>query len=258
MKITVGHDAEVFLQDRSGNVVPAIGLIGGTKEEPRPIENGALLEDNVMAEMNIKPCTDREEFNNITKNVTDQLRRLIRPHGLSVSHSTVAEFSRAQLSHPQAAQFGCLPDYDAWDICINPTIDLSDSTKRFAAGHIHIGVPYHDDPEALCRLVTRLDNTLGVGMRLLFGKSERAQFYGRWGAHRPTAYGVEYRVPDNSWLFKPATRRWVFDVVENVASQGPKLAPSYDRQTLIDHEDSKEHLKHFYSNSCGIKLPKVA
>jgi len=259
--ITVGHDAELFLQDGKGGFVPAIGLVGGTKEKPFKVDQGAFQEDNVMAELNVDPATTREEFSDRTKYVMDQLRKHIRPHGLSLSKESAAEFTTEQLDDPQANMFGCLPDYDAWDICENPLIDLSGQNKRYAGGHIHIGVPFTNDGMAICRFVQRLDMTIGIGMQLLFGESERSKTYGRWGAHRPTAYGVEYRVPDNSWLFKPSYRRWVFDVVEEMALQSDR-PPQYTLRNLTDVNklnsgDKRENLRHFYTHTTRIKLPKV-
>ena len=88
-EITVGHDAEMFLQNSKGIHVPAIGLVGGTKEKPHKVNEGAFQEDNVMAELNVDPATDRDEFSNRTKLVMDQLRAHVRPHGLSISKESM-------------------------------------------------------------------------------------------------------------------------------------------------------------------------
>jgi len=257
--ITIGHDAEVFLKTRSKGVFKSgEGIVGGTKENPHKINYGALQEDNVMAELNIDPATDRDMFSNNTKMVMDQLRAIIKPHNLVIHKGSDAEFLPEDLQSDQAKMFGCLPDYDAWDICENPIVDLSGGNTRFAGGHIHIGVDYYDDPMALCRLVRRLDCTLGVGMVAMFGKSPRHETYGKWGAHRPTAYGVEYRVPDNSWLFKPAHRRWVFDVVEAVAHPARiNHEPEYTRDTLIKCSSSQKDMKSIYNDSGPVALPEV-
>ncbi len=256
--ITVGHDAEVFLKTRAGVFVSAEGLVGGTKEKPRPINKGALQEDNVMAELNIEPAIDRDEFSSNTKTVMDGLRTIIKPHKLVIHQGTSAEFKDEELSTNQARTFGCLPDYDAWDVCENPIVDLTDSNMRFAGGHIHIGVDYHDDAMAMVRLVRRLDLTLGVGMRLLFGTSPRQLTYGKWGAHRPTAYGVEYRVPDNNWLFKPSHRRWVFDIVHQMAHSAYRTQiDSVTRDDLIALGDDKDNLHDMYRNHSPVNLPAV-
>ncbi|MDP6584704.1 MAG: hypothetical protein QF535_08590, partial [Anaerolineales bacterium] len=70
---SIGADPEVFLADtRTGGVFPVCGLIAGTKEKPLALpdrkkyqgsQTGYFMqEDNVMAEFNIPPVTNAEEF----------------------------------------------------------------------------------------------------------------------------------------------------------------------------------------------------
>ena len=75
--VTVGHDAELFLYDENDNAIPSIGLVGGSKECPRPVNGGAVQEDNVMAELNIEPCTTAKQFVNRTNDVMESLTFII-------------------------------------------------------------------------------------------------------------------------------------------------------------------------------------
>ncbi len=44
----IGCDPEVFITDEKGEIISGIGLIGGTKEDPRGVNCGAVQEDNVL------------------------------------------------------------------------------------------------------------------------------------------------------------------------------------------------------------------
>ena len=56
MAIFFGCDPEFFLKDKTGKFISAIGLVGGSKEEPKAIGNGCFVqEDNVAVEFNIPP-----------------------------------------------------------------------------------------------------------------------------------------------------------------------------------------------------------
>ena len=76
-KFTVGHDAELFLYDENDNAIPSVGLVGGSKSCPREVKGGAVQEDNVMAELNIKPCTTSTLFVSRTNEVIDALTTIL-------------------------------------------------------------------------------------------------------------------------------------------------------------------------------------
>src|SRR5579864_1061172 len=60
----LGCDPECFLADNTGKFISSIGLIGGSKDQPRPIddEGNAVQEDNVTVEFNTPPCHDSKSF----------------------------------------------------------------------------------------------------------------------------------------------------------------------------------------------------
>ena len=49
MTILIGTDPEAFVVRADGTVDISVGKIGGSKEEPRPVDGGAVQEDNVLA-----------------------------------------------------------------------------------------------------------------------------------------------------------------------------------------------------------------
>ena len=56
MKFTIGCDPELFIKKKYGGYKSAVGLIGGSKWAPKPIDEvgHAILEDNVALEFNAK------------------------------------------------------------------------------------------------------------------------------------------------------------------------------------------------------------
>ena len=61
-RFTIGADPELLLLTATGLPKSAIGLIGGTKQNPKPFGIGHVQEDNVMVEFNIPPANNRHEF----------------------------------------------------------------------------------------------------------------------------------------------------------------------------------------------------
>jgi len=95
--ITIGCDPEVFIQDEKGVIIPAVGLIGGTKEEPIKVLNGALQEDNVLGEFNTDPAISYGMFRDNIRTVMSQLENKVAPHKLKVlsSHRFTKEVLQA-------------------------------------------------------------------------------------------------------------------------------------------------------------------
>lgn len=214
--ITLGADPEFFLRDvRTGSVVPAIGLLGGTKDKPVQIPGAppgfTMQEDNVMVEFNIPPCTDEYTFADHIRTalnyldehvatVTDRrLERDIRPSRL---------FAHTSLMHSQARQFGCSPDFNAYrsgadfEPLLPTALEEEDGAWRFAGGHVHVG--YHEviDYDIPHFVVAHfMDLFLGASMvEYEREQGKRGELYGLPGRFRPTSYGIEYRSLSNIWV----------------------------------------------------------
>ena len=215
--ITFGADPELFITNESGVAIPAVGLIGGTKDKPRMVGEYGLQEDNVMAEYTVPPAANIPQ---LIERAQLGLRTTIRAArekvpGAGYLRSPVAMFDHGVLlaAGPQAAQFGCSPDFDAYangaahprvspDVLVRGT-----SALRFAGGHIHLGYKdlCPDVPEFVVAMVC--DITIGLTLVSYHEcQSERRALYGKAGRYRPTPYGVEYRVPSNAWLYDPEVR----------------------------------------------------
>ena len=69
-RVTIGADPEVFVKDiMSQTILSAIDRVGGSKDYPRPVTNGFVQEDNILAEFNINPAENKNQFVNGIKSV---------------------------------------------------------------------------------------------------------------------------------------------------------------------------------------------
>jgi hypothetical protein len=222
---TIGADPEFFLRDtRTGTVVPAIGLIGGTKEKPVPIpglgKGYAMQEDNVMVEFNIPPVNSARRLHIAIVTAIRALDEHIAGIGggrLERDNAASRLFSASALTHPQAMTFGCSPDFDAYTggqkFAAVQTEHLNDAggAWRFAGGHVHLGyreaLPF-DLPEFV--MAQFMDLWVGADtVAVESAQGKRKEFYGLPGRFRPTPYGLEYRSLSNLWIHNS---EWTFSV----------------------------------------------
>jgi hypothetical protein len=245
----MGADPEVFVKSReTGAIVSSIGLIGGTKANPRPAGKGFLQEDNVLAEFNIQPCITRDSF---VENVTQQMRALdlvLRESGntihLASSHTFELEYLKRQ--GMKALKFGCNPSFNAYTGEENPSPSGELSGFRTASGHLHLGIhAYTGDHRMAFELVKSMDIHLGLPSVALDDDRERRKLYGQAGACRLKEYGVEYMTLSNFWLSSQALKEWVY--IQSVKAAGlvedvPKLhtiIPAVEIQRIINEYDVK-------------------
>lgn len=208
--ITIGADPELFLKSKAtGGYVAACGLVGGTKEKPRKIDKKghAVQEDNVMVEYNIPPCRTVQKWLQSHNHVMLYLKQTLPLYDLVVEAS--AEFPADQLVNPQAAVFGCDPDYDAWNMRVNLPPNAK-TNIRTCGGHIHVGYKNPDINNQVA-LVRALDYFVGLPSVVLDPDKVRKSRYGKAGAFRPKEYGAEYRVASNFWLKNPQLIQWAYE-----------------------------------------------
>lgn len=206
--VTIGADPEVFVLDDSGEIGSAIGRIGGSKENPIPLDGGgAIQEDNVLAEFNIDPATTAKGFIYNIKSVMNQLEEVVGPLVIKSSH----EYLKSVLMEygEQALTFGCDPDVCAWTGKTNQSPNPY-TTLRTAGGHLHIG--YEDHNEDLNISIAKMcDIFLGVPSVLMDNDGLRRKLYGYAGSMRHKPYGVEYRSLSNFWLRSDKYMDWAFN-----------------------------------------------
>lgn len=218
VNLTLGADPEVFAS-RLGKLFSAHGLVQGTKENPFPVDKGAIQVDGMALEFNIDPSNSCDEFVTNILTVMKELKKRL-PVDVTLAVVPTAEFGKEYIdTQPEIAkELGCSADLNAYTGLAN-TKPNADVPFRTAAGHVHIGWTEHQDIHdeghfALCCDLTQvLDLYLGVPSVLLDPDTKRRSLYGAAGAFRCKEYGLEYRVLSNFWLKSKATIEWVYKQV---------------------------------------------
>ena len=219
-KIMMGTDPEFFLRRLIDNkLISAVPFIAGGKHDPIKLEKsgGSLQHDNVAVEFSTVPADSPETFVNILRaTLQETISKLPEGHELFAAASAV--FDDNQLTTPEALEFGCTPDYCAWEIKENDSPAHPNPRFRSCGGHIHIGCLdlegnlTHEDAKFLLEfegklnMIKGMDLFLGIISTVLDSSPEaieRKKLYGKAGCHRATPYGVEYRALSNFWTKSP-------------------------------------------------------
>lgn len=274
--LQVGADIEVFLLNAAGTAIPSTGLIGGTKDAPRPLksipnwkEGYAVQEDNVALEYNIPPASDGYALVYHVLRAQEAITQEIAEKGLRMAPVSSMRFTKAQLDHPQAQKAGCEPDYCVWDRKRNDPVDL-DAEIRGAGAHVHVSFLVDGKkpkfPECLVEgecLTMAMDIMLGVASMKIDKDTDRRRFYGRAGAFRPKPYGIEYRVLGPWWTTQPKYIAWVFQQVQAAVNNVNAWGGDAHNQLLKFKElteqainDSNEKAWLNLSHNFNIQLPK--
>lgn len=212
MKFTIGADPELFIK-QYGKYKSAVGLIGGSKWKPLPIDEvgHAILEDNVALEFNIAPAESRQAFAASIHKVLQHFRSILP--GYELDKASAVSFPEEELQTPQAQEFGCEPDFNAWNKGkTNPKPEAEDENLRSCGGHIHVGSEIAQaEPLAV---IQAMDLFLGVPSVSMDTGELRKQLYGKAGCFRKKEYGVEYRTLSNFWIFDDALINWAYEGTE--------------------------------------------
>jgi hypothetical protein len=221
--ILIGTDPEVFLRSKStGRMISAHGQFPGTKDEPFPLDRGALQVDGHALEFNTDPVGSENEFLHVVNHVFNQVKGFVHETNSDweVVLEPVARFDSEYFDTlpDESKVLGCTPDFSAVTGKQLDAPDISKQPLRTGSGHIHIGWTQFDDAfdEAEFRKRLVLANRITPYLLKTAEKWENAdstirrQYYGREGAFRPKHYGVELRALDNLWLKDDASILEVF------------------------------------------------
>jgi len=225
-KFTFGTDPEFFGKEKeSGKYKCMIPFLSGTKHEPEILPSGAGLQrDNVALEFASNPVTNEIDLvNDLRKAFTEIVAKI--PKHIEIVAESSANFDEKELVHPEAREFGCSPDYDAYVPKINPPASCDDPTFRSCGAHIHLGYVKGSGNDFLLdgmgkvNTVLAMDAIIGI-VSVVLDNSEasikRRQLYGKAGCHRPTNYGVEYRTLSNYWMKSPELAMLMYRLSEDV------------------------------------------
>jgi hypothetical protein len=231
-KIMIGTDPEYFMINKtSKKLVSAIPFIKGGKHDPIKLPSGSSLQsDNVAVEFATPPASGGEDFINKLRVALTETYKSI-PKGYDLIASPSAKFDPEELKDPKACEFGCMPDYCAWEMKVNEPPMHEDATFRSCGGHIHVGCLNEDgelidestsfllEIEGKVKMVKGMDLFHGIISTVLDNSPEsieRRTLYGKAGCHRPTEYGVEYRALSNYWTKTPYSSMLMSSLTDDV------------------------------------------
>lgn len=245
--ITIGADPELFIvNEKTGKVVSSVGLIPGEKGNPYVADDmptGFGLEtDNILAEFNIPPVTDRDSFINNIEYMKDYIRKFVKEKNpdLGILCKASMTVDKSELQSKQAKEFGCDPDYNVYTEDVNPKPkNAGKTTLRSSGFHIHIGYDNHNIDESL-KLVKYLDAYLGLPSLMLDDDKKRRSLYGRAGCFRLTPYGLEYRTLSSAMMEDSISLNFVWLQLQKaiLACNRNKEIPSpEDVQKAINESD---------------------
>jgi hypothetical protein len=259
-KFTIGCDPEFFLREKdSGNIVSAVGIIGGTKDVPKKITDiCSVHEDNVALEITVPPSNSKVEFvNTVEQAVKDAVKLIKSKYSLAIISSN--EFPISELQSKGAKEFGCSSDYDAFDDSVNIPPSPENTNYRSCGGHIHIGHDKVKDKDYNKHLVLLLDILLGLPSLFLDEDSKRRTLYGKASCYRFKDFGIEYRVLSNFWTKNSDLIGWVYDSVAlalEYNERGVSLSDSVYEKTRIAINTNDKKLAKEIMDSLLIKIPE--
>ncbi len=246
---SVGTDPELFLRSKeTGDMVPSFYYIEGDKWNPQAIgeKDGFNIQcDNVMVEFGVPPSKTAEEFVSNNKFVLDYLEeKICKPNNLELVIFPTANFKPNELVSERAVAFGCSPDYNVYKNNEENTVGRpEDRTLRCAGMHLHIG--YDNFTTEVSNLIIRaMDLFLSVPLILFEPDHLRKSMYGKAGAFRPQAWGVEYRVTSNYILSTPELQAWAFnqtiraiEFINENHENLPRILKGNSLETIINNKN---------------------
>ena len=203
--ISLGADPELFIVNtKTDQVVSAVGMIPGEKGNPytEGLPEGFGLEtDNILAEFNIPPVYDKNDFiENIVymKNYIDRFVKKINPD-LGIKCVASQLVPESELQSKQAKEFGCSVDYNAYTKKANPKPNGNATNLRSAGLHLHFGYNNPNIDQSLL-LIKYFDLCIGIPSILKDHDTKRRSLYGKAGCFRLKKYGFEYRVLSSAMM----------------------------------------------------------
>ena len=267
--ILIGADPELFVT-RDGEMVPAVGMVPGTKANPHPVNGGTVQVDGLALEIGIKPAEDERRFSRRIVDVMNQMLHML-PENTAFSEASSATFAARYWDNltEDDKQLGCEPDFNAYTLAENPPPENLEKF-RVAGGHVHVGWTRDADIEdpahfqACARVARNMDLYLGVPS-ILEDQSGAARriMYGAAGAFRPKPYGLEYRSLSNYWIFSSVLREAVFKrahtTIHNLLTYKLDLCETIGQyngmpmgQHIINNFDTAKAYEFVHNNQIGV------
>jgi len=210
LSLLFGTEAEFFLQDSEGKIVPASRYIPGTKAQPHRLVNGVCHPDGLSLEVGCPPAdTPEGMLANLFKVIQEVTDLYLTPNGITISNRMEVRVSDVEGATVEDLEFGCGTEYDRNqpDLMYKQRDLVASRDKRYSGFHIHLGYTEGQEDNYFsysdsCDLVRALDHL--VERHSLHTTAARSQQYGGMGAFRVKPYGIEYRCMDCSVIVNPS------------------------------------------------------
>ena len=212
---TIGSDPELFLiNKKTKKVVSAIDKIPGSKEAPhtKGLPKGfGLQTDNILAEFNIPPVTNVDNFVECIEFMKNYIRDIAKgfDENYDIACQASAKVPVKELKHPQAKEFGCDPDFCVYTEGPNEVSPAARTNLRSAGFHLHVGYEGHNIDTSLTML-KYVDAFVGLPSILYDTDAERRKLYGKAGCFRLQPYGFEYRTLSSYWIGNESRLKFIW------------------------------------------------
>lgn len=249
--ITLGSDPELHIFDQQKRrIVSAIPVVQKDKNSPIHLGDGIhTYADNVLIEATFPPATEKKEFIGRFKNAFSKMQNFLGDRYRLVPKAAHT-YHKDELKDNRAWEIGCSPNFDAYSVSINESTPFK-TGLRTGSCHIHVGNEKLQDFDTRISTIKLLDVFLGCAS-VLFDRDKtskaRRQYYGTASEHRPTSFGLEYRVLSPFVLNSPETIDLTVDLVNHTLTHVFKNTIN-DVLQLVKPEDVRAAI-----NTCNRKL----
>jgi len=227
VKIAIGCDPELFVFDTTlFRIVPAVGLVQGTKEKPFKLSKGTVQLDGTLIEIGTDPAYTEDDFVHNLKVTLEEVQQILdsKQEGrYKLLCGALAGYNRDDLKGIPKSVFnvGCEPQYHIQQnegSCTPYSLrqmrgpEVISPEEVPAGGHIHIGFTSGRN----CSDQGHLRDCLEVSRSIigtLLNSPERQRawlLFGGGRAIRVKPYGFEYRNPSAYWLHSEESVRLIF------------------------------------------------
>jgi hypothetical protein len=214
----IGTDYEFGLENKNTKVITsAIGLVGGTKDEPIDIGRGCgKQEDCTMVELTQPPTNNFQDFIDYINYGISAIEQELPKY--NPVFESVLMYSKKQLKNPKANIFGCASSMNAYSkTCAQPTTPTGN--YRSAGFHIHFGHDsLVDNPDNIEKLVYLFDLHITLPSLLIDPDRFRRRIYGKAGEFRFKNYGCEIRTLGAYMMSNFNILSWLWDQLETIIS----------------------------------------
>lgn len=220
----IGTDYEMSVVNRiTKEPISVVNKMPGDKYDPADIGEGCGAQvDNVNAEMNTPPCSNREDFLKYIKYGINQVNEhYLYSQGLELCASSSQIYTDEQLNSEIAQTFGCDVSYNCYTMEAMPKPSARNKNMRTCGFHIHVGFPDNEEaePTKVYNFLRYMDLYLGVPSILIDPDDRRRELYGKAGDCRIKIRKTnnqdfivpEYRSIGGNLLATDESILWVYD-----------------------------------------------